>query len=68
LKKHVTADSGASTQVCNRYRGVLNLEDANMTISVANGRKVSAFKIREYKRDITVSEGKIMTPKFFIVP
>ena len=55
------ADSGASTHMCNSLDGMFDLEDANLSISVGDGRNMSTLKVGKFKGDIVDSEGHAKT-------
>ncbi len=62
FEKHTwVVDSGASTHMCNSLDGMFDLEDANFSISVGDGRNMSTLKVGKFKGDIIDLEGKTMT-------
>lgn len=62
FEKHTwVADSGASTHMCNSLDGMFDLQDANLSISVGDGRNMSTLKVGKFKGDVIDSEGKTKT-------
>jgi hypothetical protein len=57
------ADSGATTHMTNNLDGMFDLQDANMNISVGDGRKMTTSKIGKWKGTAIDKEGnrKIVT-------
>ena len=59
FNKHTwIADSGATVHMCNDIDGMFDLEDANITISVGDGRKMTTMKVGKYRGTIIDAEGR----------
>ena len=51
------ADSGATTHMCNDLEGMFDLEEANISISVGNGQKMTTKKLESTRVLLSIRKG-----------